>query len=42
MLLFISSFVVLQARTRIHYNSDHPEFNQELNVQFKVSHLIKK
>lgn len=29
-----------QSKTRVHYNSDHPEFNQELNVQFKVSFIL--
>ena len=29
-----------QSKTRVHYNSDHPEFNQELNVQFKVSFFL--
>lgn len=28
---------IQQAKTRVHYNSDHPEFNTELNVLFKVS-----
>ena len=29
--------LIQQAKTRVHYNSDHPEFNTELNVLFKVS-----
>lgn len=33
--------LIRQAKTRVHYNSDHPEFNTELNVQFKVSFPYK-
>ena len=33
--------LISQAKTRVHYNSDHPEFNTELNVLFKVSFPIK-
>ena len=29
-------FVCFKAKTQIHYNNDHPEFNQELRVAFKV------
>ena len=33
--------LIPQAKTRVHYNSDHPEFNTELNVLFKVSFPYK-
>ncbi|EDO36863.1 predicted protein, partial [Nematostella vectensis] len=36
------SFAGMKARTRIHYNSDHPEFNQELNVQFKFPSMCER
>ena len=28
--------IFLKSKTEIHYNSDHPEFNQELHVQIQV------
>lgn len=36
----IIAFDFVQAKTRVHYNNDHPEFNQELRVAFKVSVML--
>ncbi|XP_068709292.1 myoferlin-like isoform X2 [Montipora foliosa] len=36
------NFAGRKSKTRIHYNSDHPEFNQELNVQFKFPSMCER
>lgn len=36
------NFAGRKSKTRVHYNSDHPEFNQELNVQFKFPSMCER
>lgn len=38
----VFNFAGRKSKTRVHYNSDHPEFNTELNVQFKFPSMCER